>query len=78
MCTARIGQSPADSVVNHELRVHGIAGLRIVDASVRQFTFIRIFLWLPLTMYTYRFSRHRSRVIPVPLSWLSRKKLLIW
>ena len=36
MCTARIGQSPADSVVNPELRVHGISGLRVVDASVRK------------------------------------------
>ncbi|KAF8582835.1 GMC oxidoreductase [Ramaria rubella] len=34
MCTARIGRSPTDSVVNHELRVHGVSNLRIIDASV--------------------------------------------
>jgi choline dehydrogenase len=32
-CTARIG-SPEDGVVDPELRVHGIDGLRVVDASV--------------------------------------------
>lgn len=32
-CTARIG-SEADGVVDSELRVHGIAGLRVADASV--------------------------------------------
>ncbi|KAF8526147.1 GMC oxidoreductase [Gautieria morchelliformis] len=34
MCTARIGHSSADSVVNHEFRVHGVSGLRVIDASV--------------------------------------------
>jgi len=34
MCTARMGQSSADSVVDHELRVHGISNLRVIDASV--------------------------------------------
>ncbi|MDI9409862.1 MAG: GMC oxidoreductase, partial [Candidatus Pacebacteria bacterium] len=32
--TCCLGESPADSVVDLELRVHGIAGLRVVDASV--------------------------------------------
>ncbi|KAJ7446109.1 GMC oxidoreductase [Mycena latifolia] len=32
--SARMGASPATSVVNAELRVHGVAGLRVVDASV--------------------------------------------
>ncbi|MFA4081370.1 GMC family oxidoreductase [Mycobacteroides salmoniphilum] len=32
-CSARIG-TPADGVVDTQLRVHGIAGLRIADASV--------------------------------------------
>jgi choline dehydrogenase len=32
--TCRIGQDPAQSVVDPQLRVHGIAGLRIADTSV--------------------------------------------
>ena len=32
--TCRMGPDPALSVVDHRLRVHGLAGLRIVDASV--------------------------------------------
>lgn len=32
--TCRIGQDPATSVVDPELRVHGIAGLRVADSSV--------------------------------------------
>ncbi|KAL1948179.1 hypothetical protein VTO73DRAFT_12254 [Trametes versicolor] len=34
VCTARMGSCPETSVVDAELRVHGIDGLRIVDASV--------------------------------------------
>ena len=33
-CTARMGKSKADSVVNPRLQVHGLKGLRIADASV--------------------------------------------
>lgn len=36
MCTARIGKSPAESVVNHEFRVHDVSGIRVIDASVRK------------------------------------------
>merc|ERR1712026_555011 len=32
--SCRMGQGPHDSVVDHELRVHGISGLRVVDGSV--------------------------------------------
>ncbi|KIK53250.1 hypothetical protein GYMLUDRAFT_100419 [Collybiopsis luxurians FD-317 M1] len=31
--SARMGMSPQTSVVNNELRVHGVGGLRVVDAS---------------------------------------------
>lgn len=33
-CTARMGPDPASSVVDADLRVHGVAGLRVCDASV--------------------------------------------
>ena len=33
-CTARMGPDPATSVVDADLRVHGVAGLRVCDASV--------------------------------------------
>jgi choline dehydrogenase len=33
-CTCRMGPDPATSVVDSELRVHGIEGLRVCDASV--------------------------------------------
>lgn len=32
--TCRMGPDPKQAVVDHELRVHGLAGLRVVDASV--------------------------------------------
>lgn len=32
--TCRMGQDPASSVVDERLRVHGVAGLRVVDASI--------------------------------------------
>lgn len=32
--SARMGPDPATAVVDHRLKVHGIAGLRIIDASV--------------------------------------------
>jgi choline dehydrogenase len=32
--TCRMGPAPREAVVDHRLRVHGIEGLRIVDASV--------------------------------------------
>ena len=33
-CTCRMGTHPAESVVDARLRVHGVQGLRVVDASV--------------------------------------------
>ena len=33
-CTCRMGVSAASSVVDSRLRVHGVAGLRVCDASV--------------------------------------------
>jgi len=32
--TARMGADPAQSVVDHRLRIHGLAGLRVADASI--------------------------------------------
>jgi choline dehydrogenase len=32
--TCRMGPDPSDSVVDHRLRVHGLEGLRIADASI--------------------------------------------
>lgn len=32
-CTARMGRDPAGSVVDARCRVHGVAGLRVIDAS---------------------------------------------
>lgn len=32
-CTCRMGQGPKDSVLNARLQVHGVPGLRVVDAS---------------------------------------------
>ena len=33
-CTARMGPDPGSSVVDSDLRVHGVSGLRVCDASV--------------------------------------------
>ena len=33
-CTCRMGPDPKTSVIDHRLRVHGIGGLRVIDASV--------------------------------------------
>ena len=33
-CTCRMGQDPEISVVDSKLQVHGIDGLRVVDASI--------------------------------------------
>lgn len=33
-CTCRMGPDPATSVVDHRLRVHGVGGLRVIDASI--------------------------------------------
>jgi len=32
--TCRMGPDPKENVVNHELKVHGLSGLRVIDASV--------------------------------------------
>ncbi len=32
-CTARMGRDPVDSVTDPQMRVHGVAGLRVCDAS---------------------------------------------
>ncbi len=32
-CTCRMGHGPQDSVLNARLQVHGVPGLRVVDAS---------------------------------------------
>ncbi len=32
-CTCRMGPDPATSVIDARLRVHGVAGLRVIDAS---------------------------------------------
>jgi choline dehydrogenase len=33
-CTCRMGPDPRDAVVDNRLRVHGLAGLRVIDASI--------------------------------------------
>ncbi len=33
-CTCRMGPDPATAVVDHRLKVHGLEGLRVIDASV--------------------------------------------
>ena len=32
--TCRMGNNPETSVIDHELKVHGISGLRVMDASI--------------------------------------------
>jgi choline dehydrogenase len=32
--TCRMGPDPASAVVDHRLRVHGVSGLRVIDASI--------------------------------------------
>lgn len=36
-CTCAMGEGPENSVVDARLRVHGIQGLRVIDASVFPF-----------------------------------------
>lgn len=47
--TCRMGDSASDSVVDYELRVHGIEGLRIIDASVMP-THVRGGIFAPTVM----------------------------
>jgi len=32
--TCRMGPDPAEAVVDHRLKAHGLAGLRVIDASI--------------------------------------------
>ncbi|XP_072942963.1 glucose dehydrogenase [FAD, quinone]-like [Epargyreus clarus] len=47
--TCRMGENRTESVVDYELRVHGIEGLRIIDASVMP-THVRAGLFVPTMM----------------------------